>query len=118
MNPRFVAISLVVTLLNIAVLYIFPISLLYHLMGILGGTNLVLNGVLSILCVSVFYRYNKGIFNDIVRNFNYYLVYIITNGSIAMLAPTKEDYFKLLDEQNKLSKESSFIKENKDEEEK
>ena len=86
-------------------------------MGILGGTNLVLNGVLSILCVSVFYRYNKEILNDIVRNLNYYLVYIITNGSISMLAPTKEDYFKLLDEQNKLSKESSFIKENKDEEE-
>ena len=79
-------------------------------MCLMGGTNLILNWILSFICVMVFHTTNPELSLNILRNFNYYLTYIITNGSITAIAPTKEDYFKLLDEREKVLKDK---KENK-----
>ena len=105
MTIRLFIVTVITVLLNLTLLFVCPILFLYNLMGILGGTNLLLDGFLSFFCVYTFYALNKELGSFIVRHFNYYLTYVITNGAISMVAANKEEYFKLLDDYKKTAEE-------------
>lgn len=91
-----IVIVLIIVSVNVAIFWLFPFSVLFFGLSLVGS-NVQLNILLSVICVTVAYSTNKKLINDLYLNFNWHLMYVMSGGLITVIYPSKEDFIKKIE---------------------